>query len=476
MEEKKKIQNFFDDEGDVASSRVPYDDVPIQRGGYSGRFQTSRSQHGERKFDKRSHQLPAKNIIVLYCILAALFIVNVIMGALLYNVYSIQNQESSNVYVNYTGDIISSSTDMQLATARGILSTCSIVTSKYEVTLSTESDFFANKDYYSWGSGVVLNIDKTNGDIYVITNFHVIYNTDDSKYYPTIYILLSDSIVPIKMTLIGGSATYDVAVLRAVGNDEVKATSARAAVFADSLGIFYGQPCVAIGNSRASGLQATTGIVSLEEDVLAGNNFRLPVKFLLLRHSAEINGGNSGGGLFDSSGRLIGLVNGRFSSGLNTWLTDVDVIQGMNFAVPSSIVKSIADNVIYYSVANSSTGFTHAQRPIIGIISEEFYNSDSIKVSPNCSVSGKSVVSSSGGAQINYQTTVRANVGGFLAGDIIKSFSYNGQTFLCNRRFSIDSHIYNLRNGDTITFNVQRAGRSDLVEVSITVSGFVSIL
>lgn len=476
MEEKRKIQNFFDDESDSVGSKVPYDEVPIQRGGYSGRFQTSRSQFGERKFEKRTHQLPAKNIIVLYCILAALFLVNVVMGALLYNVYSMQKEESSNININYTGDIISSSTDMQLASSRGLLSTCSIATSKNSSAVFANETQFFSRNADSWGSGVVLNIDKTNGDIYIVTNFHVIYSYDITNYYPTIYVLLSDSVIPIRMTLVGGSATYDVAVLRAVGNSEVKVSNARAAVFADSLDIFYGQPCVAIGNSRASGLQSTTGIVSLEEDVLYGKNQNQDIKFLLLRHSAEINGGNSGGGLFDSSGRLIGLVNGRFSSEITGFIKSEDVIQGMNYAVPSSIVKSIADNIIYYSVANSSIDFTHIQKPIIGIVSEEVFDSNGIKISSNCTIGGKSVVSSSSGAQVNYQIMVNANIGGFQAGDIIKSFNYNGQTFLCNRRFSIDSHIYNLRIGDTIKFYVQRVGKSGLVEISIIISEFVSIL
>ena len=61
------------------------------------------------------------------------------------------------------------------------------------------------------------------------------------------------------------------------------------------------------------------------------------VNMRLIRVSAAINAGNSGGGLYDISGKLVGIVNGKIVS------TEYD---NVGFAIPVNIAARLADKII----------------------------------------------------------------------------------------------------------------------------------
>ena len=69
-------------------------------------------------------------------------------------------------------------------------------------------------------------------------------------------------------------------------------------------------------------------------------NIYTELSLRVMRTDAAVNSGNSGGGLFDDSGRLIGIVNAKSSN------TSDDNI---GYAIPSNVATAIADNAIYYS-------------------------------------------------------------------------------------------------------------------------------
>ena len=93
----------------------------------------------------------------------------------------------------------------------------------------------------------------------------------------------------------------------------------------------------------------TAGIVSATgRDIQAPNGFTIPDA---IQTDAAINHGNSGGPLLDSLGRVIG-VNSQIEGGT------VDANVGVGFAIPSSTVRSVADQLI----ANG-----HAQHPFLGV-------------------------------------------------------------------------------------------------------------
>ncbi len=78
---------------------------------------------------------------------------------------------------------------------------------------------------------------------------------------------------------------------------------------------------------------ATDGIVSgLEREITLDGK-----SMTLIQVSASVNPGNSGGGVFDQYGNLIGLVVAK-SSGSD--------VEGLGFAIPSNTVASVAESLI----------------------------------------------------------------------------------------------------------------------------------
>ena len=208
---------------------------------------------------------------------------------------------------------------------------------------------------YSAGSGVIYQLDKDAGDAYVITNYHVVYDEDYTSSnhiadkimlelygYEGTYISTNafggKSFVygsqAIECEYVGGSLQYDLAILKIENSDILKNSDAKAATFCEQPA-HLGQTAIAIGNPLGYGISATTGIVSVESEYIQYSDF-YDVVIRCLRTDAPINGGNSGGGLFDEKGRLIGIVN-----------AGSDDAQNVGDAIPSALVKNVVDNILY---------------------------------------------------------------------------------------------------------------------------------
>ncbi len=168
------------------------------------------------------------------------------------------------------------------------------------------------------GSGVIYD---PNG--YIVTNYHVADETCTS-----ITVILYDG-SQYKAQYIYGDKLSDLAVLK------IEKTGCDYAVFGDSDQMTYGDMVLAIGNARGMGLSVTNGIISRpSESVTIGNS-----TMTLMRTSAAVNNGNSGGGLFNLNGELIGIVNAKLAE------TSVqDTIDNIGYAIPSATaVKCIND-------------------------------------------------------------------------------------------------------------------------------------
>ena len=187
-----------------------------------------------------------------------------------------------------------------------------------EITTETKQTSFFTGQYVTQGagSGVILTSDG-----YIVTNNHVIENastvtvrTQDGKEYPA--------------TLIGTDKQTDLAVIR------IEAEGLNAITFADSDKIEVGQLAVAIGNPLGElGGTVTNGIISAKDrEITIGGE-----TMMLLQTSAAVNPGNSGGGLFDQNGNLVGVINAK-SAGSD--------IEGLGFAIPSNRVKEVTDDLV----------------------------------------------------------------------------------------------------------------------------------
>lgn len=354
---------------------------------------------------------------------------------------------------------ISSTETVGLATAasKGMLSTVNVGAMKKEYvghrSMKTTDDFFDNNN--SWGSGVIYKIDEGSGDAWIITNYHVVANASSVSYkkgYGAYSILLWDGVAPIQATLVGGSSVYDIAVLKISNKEALSNSSCRSVDVAVSTNIALGDSCVAIGNSRANNLRVSTGVVAVEEMAFrssSGDN----VTFL--SHTAPINGGNSGGGLYNASGELIGIVNAKYADVNDDGTIKDEVVQGIFYAIPSSIAVSVAKNIIRNNGA--------LKKPNIGLAYGKTYEWKEKTMN---------ISDTDGRLRTTYSIKMLQSSGKFLVSDEIISVSYtlkNGTKVEDNldHMSSIESHIYNWEKDMVVSFRVKRAGIERTIDVTV---------
>jgi serine protease Do len=171
----------------------------------------------------------------------------------------------------------------------------------------------------SLGSGFIIDPKGI-----VITNHHVIENADE------IAVTLSDG-REFKATVKGDDREVDLAVL------QLEATGVKFPYvqFGDSTKARVGDWVVAIGNPFGLGGTVTAGIISARNRDIDAGNFDD-----FIQTDAAINRGNSGGPLFDLSGRVVGINTAIYSQ------TGGSV--GVGFAVPSELASVVVEQLITY--------------------------------------------------------------------------------------------------------------------------------
>ena len=209
-----------------------------------------------------------------------------------------------------------------------------------EITTESVSSGFGGFSQYvvsGAGSGVIIS---SGG--YIITNNHVIEGASN------IIVHLTDG-TEHKAKLIGTDSKTDIAVILITPPEGVALTPA---VIGDSDSLALGQTVIAIGNPLGElGGTVTDGIIScLEREIAIDGSGTMT----LLQTNAAVSPGNSGGGLFDLYGRLIGVVNAKFSG---------EGVEGISFAIPVNTSWDIAQQLIDkgYVSGRPSLGFTVAQ-------------------------------------------------------------------------------------------------------------------
>ncbi len=262
-----------------------------------------------------------------------------------------------------------------------------------------------------------------------------------------------DSDDPVKAEFVGGSSIYDIAVLKVEGSKVLKECLCKQVNVAVSDEMAVGEACVAVGNSRGNDLRITTGVVSIEEMAFYAKADKSRI-VTYINHTADTNSGNSGGGLFNSSGELIGIVNAKYNNvESDGTVTDNEIIQGMNYAIPSSIALAVAQNII----RNSGT----LKRPEIGLELLTTYQWKDKTVDLD---------TETGRLRTTYTSYMRTNSGSFVQGDELLELSYTfeGRTVVAKITHinTIESHLYNLSVGDELTVKVKRG----MITKSITVT------
>lgn len=182
----------------------------------------------------------------------------------------------------------------------------------------------------AYGSGVCI----AEGG-YIVTNNHVV--EDGSSYQ-----VLMPNGEYVDAELVGTDSSTDLAVLKVT--DAEAGNSLVPVEMGSSEELLVGSTAIAIGNPKGDQLAntVTAGIVSaLDRDVSASNTTR---KINYIQHDAAINSGNSGGGLFNYKGQLIGINTLRMGNSANSELST----EGLAFAIPVETVQDITSDLIAY--------------------------------------------------------------------------------------------------------------------------------
>jgi len=265
------------------------------------------------------------------------------------------------------------------------------------------------------GSGIIID---SRG--HILTNNHVIEGTDRLR------VTLGDS-KQVSAKVVGTDEETDLAVVRAdlleiYGNDEVKFQPAN---FGNSEELKVGQIVMALGNpfGLTGGPTVTAGIISsLNRNVQFENGI-----LELVQTDAAINPGNSGGPLINTKGEVVAINTAKIPYG-----------QGIGFAVPINIVKSILTDLVENG---------HVRRPWLGI--------STVKLNPRIASFYRLPIVH-GALIVNVEPYSPADNAGLRRGDIIEEIDGNK----IDSPSQISSYLRKKKTiNDRVTVLVNRYGR-----------------
>jgi len=293
------------------------------------------------------------------------------------------------------------------------------------------------------GSGVIIQDDKSTGTAYILTNYHVLYDKNDTdgnadKITCYLYGQYNISNYGMVATLIGGSMKYDIAVIK-IQSDTYKNSIAEPVTVKNSEEVNIGDNIVLIGNPMGYGFSATTGTVSVPSEVASVEQPNgLSYDNRLIRVDAPVNGGNSGGGMFDIDGNLIGIVKAKIVK---------EGIENIGFIIPSNVAYALGMNII-----QNCDGSTNKNAKVVNLgIAVTISSSSMIKdENGNVKIVEGVRVSSVDSTSIFYNKLTTS--------DTVKEIIVNGTTYAITRTYQVEELLFNLNVGDSITFVVTRSG------------------
>ena len=194
------------------------------------------------------------------------------------------------------------------------------------VVITTEQVVYSQWSWYGQnqvesgaGSGVIISSDG-----YILTCAHVVDGAS------TITVTIGDK--DYTATLVGEDTTSDIAVIKIDADGLTPATVGNS----DSLKV--GQSVMAVGNPLGElGGTVTGGMISALNRSVTIQGSSSVNTMSLIQMDASVSPGNSGGGLFNMNGELIGIVNAKSSS------SDAE---GLGFAIPINDAIKVAQELL----------------------------------------------------------------------------------------------------------------------------------
>ena len=358
------------------------------------------------------------------------------------------NQEitENNIAISNTGSSLTAATSKGLASSVSVFA--HFVGAYGEISSSA-------------GSGVIASV-NADGDAFVVTNYHVVFSSDSVTENGVsenivLYLYGMEHVdAKIQATYVGGSMNYDLAVLRVEDSEVLAQAYARGVVRAIDVAtdeVVPGQTVIAIGNPSAEGIAVTSGVVSVDSEYIkmTGADNKTEVEFRVIRTDTPINQGNSGGGLFNDRGQLVGIVNAKIIS------SDVENI---GYAIPASVYSAIVKNIIYYCFGQECESVV---RPLLGISLQVF--DTWTELNPTTGLIEKHEAS-----RVVLVTEGSLADGKINVGDVVVSITVATKITVVERQYQLIDALINARVGTTVTLRVVRAetGETENIVFEIT--------
>lgn len=324
---------------------------------------------------------------------------------------------------------------------KGLFSSCNVMC-PYELISSVTGN---PVQYTSGGAGIIYSLDKTTGDAIIVTNYHVVYrksSSNENHINEVIQIYLyGDQYFqkPIDAEYVGGSADLDLAVLRVSASEQLKNSYCSQVEFFNSDALSLGETVVAIGNPQTSGTSVSTGTINVcSEYINIDNVLEQEVNMHVIRHDTPVNPGNSGGGLFNLKGQLVGLVNAKLAK---------ENYENYCYAIPSNVVDLFTQNVLDFCLDSTNE---KGCKPLFGIYvqtvdSTVSYDKETEKITVTEKIAVTGEVSG-------------VSVGYFKDGDVLLSVTYDGATYSINGKHVVSNLQYKMRVGHKVKFEIERNG------------------
>ena len=214
-----------------------------------------------------------------------------------------------------------------------------------------QSMFGQTQAYESESSGSGIIIGKTDTELLMVTNNHVVSGAQNLSVG-----FVDESVAEAAVK--GTDADHDIAVIAVKLSDlsEDTLSAIKVIEIGSSSNLEVGEQVVAIGNALGYGQSVTTGIVSaLNREVTIDNTANT-----LIQTDAAINPGNSGGALLNMSGQLVGINSAKYSD---------TSVEGMGYAIPVDDVVDIIENLMNRQVRTEKAA--EGERGFLGISGQD---------------------------------------------------------------------------------------------------------
>lgn len=275
---------------------------------------------------------------------------------------------------------------------------------------------------------------------YIVTNYHVVSSVIGSETY-SLVVYYNESELGYEAEVLWSNVNLDLALIKSQDPNLPFVNMADRFIFPQENNELVAlETVIAIGTPIDFSLQnsITLGYVSSASQRIAYSDGNIYEN--LIQHTAPINHGNSGGALFDSCGKLIGL---------NT--LGNDEANSIFFSVPIYPVIAVIDDIV--SAYESSSTYSTPALGINGVDRYQAQYSDSSFSESGMSVTGTTV----GGA--SYLK--------LYAGDILKSITVGTTIYTIDVRNDLLYALLNAQSGQTVSVSYVRGSLNGSVNITL---------